>query len=289
MMSPTNINNFATVLSNTRSRTTLPPPPARRATNPPSPTAPPAIHWAGATTTTPSHCTNHPTESTMGESYHYVMTGRNITPQQDAIAAAAPAYPFQSPNPFDNLPNNDSEGPGIDTQHEDGNSQPLIMPPDVEEPNHIDATNVFRTLTNVLPNDAGFAGLCNNAIVDVPPTSDAQPIIPTTTTKMEIFCYLHKIMEKLTQKDSRVNNIGATLKGLLLPIRNDISALGSCMDDMAKDTDTIASTLCKKFRTSLDPLCTNLTTMHDRLNKAMALKLTTANVSATICREVDPS
>ncbi len=41
-------------------------------------------------------------------------------------------------------------------------------------------------------------------------------------------------MEKLTQTDSRVNNISATLEGLLLPILNDISTLGSRMDDMAR-------------------------------------------------------
>jgi hypothetical protein len=128
MISPTKTNNFSTVLSNTHSRNVLPPIPARGATNSPSSTAPPAIHWAGATTTTPSHCTNHPTESTTEESYRDVVAGRNVTPQWEAIAAAAPAYPFQSPNPFDNLPFNDSEGPRIDTQREDGNSQPLITP-----------------------------------------------------------------------------------------------------------------------------------------------------------------
>ncbi len=80
---------------------------------------------------------------------------------------------MRSPNPFDNLPDNDSEGPGINTQREDRNSQPLIMPPDVEEPDHVDATNVPRTLTDVPPDNAGFAGLCNDAIVDVPPASNA--------------------------------------------------------------------------------------------------------------------
>jgi hypothetical protein len=96
-------------------------------------------------------------------------------------------------------------------------------------------------------------------------------------------------MEQLTQTDSQVNNISATLKGLLLPICNDISALGSCMDDMAKDTDTLASTLHKEFWTSFHPLRTNLTIMHDCLNEATATQLTTANVSATLCREVNPS
>ncbi len=53
--------------------------------------------------------------------------------------------------------------------------------------------------------------------------------------------------------------------------------------------DTLASMLCKEFWTSLDPLRTNLATMHNRLNKATATQLTTANVSATICQEVNPS
>ncbi len=90
-MSPTNINDFSTVSPDTRSRTALTLPPARGVTNPPSPTAPPAIHRAGATTTTPSHRTNHPMECTTEESYRDVVAGRNVTPQREAIATAAPA------------------------------------------------------------------------------------------------------------------------------------------------------------------------------------------------------
>jgi hypothetical protein len=304
MMSQPNPTNNSPLVTRTCSRSTGRPP---QTTEVAEPTAKPTFttQRSCSTTSTPSHCTTRPRESTLvagfGANFYTAVAGCNVTPCQDAVALPPPLQPHPSATTYDIFPESVSDNvanTNVEVDSADLVNAP-VSPTLLSQTNPPHPSNDKDDAPNGSPGGktscAIYAALSNHGTA-----MDAVIALKAHTLDKMVASYFRIMIATLDQRLSNMqqqmtsthqqmastkqrldqllsdmqwqmattiaNSIHNALEQKITPLHDNITTLGNRLNATASDATTFASTICHKIADTLTPLRANIRMLRKCLN-----------------------